>query len=311
MQYTQPDVYEFMSKQTGDPIVEWKTCAVSGTTFPIYQSDLDFYEIISPVFGGKKFYIPTPTLCPEERHRRRMARRNERTLYKRRCAATEKQIISMYAPESPYTIYDQKVRRSDDWDPLEYGQEIDFNRPFFEQFATLMSQVPRVSIVNTNSENSEYTNYTANNKDCYLTFSNSYGGNEKCLYGTCLARSHNCADAIQIFDCSFCYRVVDCTNCHGLRYASNCKDCRDSWFLKDCIACQNCIGCYGLRNAEYCILNQQYTKEAYQQKEQTILLDTREGISAFKDRFHIFVSTQPHKSAEIEESEQCSGDIIQ
>ena len=88
-----------------------------------------------------------------------MAWRNERTLYKRKCDASEKQIISVYSPESPYTVYDQKERRSDKWNPLDYGQEYDASRSLFDQLHELMLKVPRVSIVNTNSENSEYTNY--------------------------------------------------------------------------------------------------------------------------------------------------------
>ena len=44
MEYTSKEVYEYISKQTNDPIVERKTCAVSGTLFPIYKSDLEFYE---------------------------------------------------------------------------------------------------------------------------------------------------------------------------------------------------------------------------------------------------------------------------
>jgi len=39
MYYTSPEVYEFISKQTNDPIVERKTCRVSGQAFAIYQSD--------------------------------------------------------------------------------------------------------------------------------------------------------------------------------------------------------------------------------------------------------------------------------
>ena len=78
MQYTSKEVYENVSQQTNDPIVEWKTCAVSDTEFPIYQSDLEFYDKISPVFNGVKYQISTPTLCPEERQRRRMSFRNDR-----------------------------------------------------------------------------------------------------------------------------------------------------------------------------------------------------------------------------------------
>ncbi|MEI8091820.1 MAG: hypothetical protein WCG98_06485 [bacterium] len=45
----QKEVYEFISKQTNDPIVEWKTCKVSGQPFPIFQSDLNMLDLLSPV----------------------------------------------------------------------------------------------------------------------------------------------------------------------------------------------------------------------------------------------------------------------
>jgi len=44
-----------------------------------------------------------------------MSARNERKLYKRRCNATEKNIISMYSSEKPYIIYSQEEWWSDKW----------------------------------------------------------------------------------------------------------------------------------------------------------------------------------------------------
>ena len=82
------NVYEFISAQTNDPIVAWKTCTASGKPFAIFQSDLDFYDKISPTFDGKRFSIPTPTQCPEERQARRFAWRNESKLYRRKCDKT-------------------------------------------------------------------------------------------------------------------------------------------------------------------------------------------------------------------------------
>jgi hypothetical protein len=41
-----------------------RTCAVSGQSFEITDEDLKFYE---------KMGVPIPTLCPEERQRRRIA----------------------------------------------------------------------------------------------------------------------------------------------------------------------------------------------------------------------------------------------
>ncbi len=36
------------------------------------------------------------------------------------------------------------------------------------------------------------------------------------------------------------------------------------FYCKLLTGCQNCFGCISLRNASYCILNKQYTKEEYE-----------------------------------------------
>jgi hypothetical protein len=126
MGYTAKEVYEYISTKTDDPIVERKTCRVSGQLFPIYQSDLDFYAKISPTFAGQKFQIPTPTLCPEERQRRRQSFKNENKLYKRTCDATGESLISIYGPDKSYKVYKNSFRWSDNRNPLDYGFEFDF-----------------------------------------------------------------------------------------------------------------------------------------------------------------------------------------
>jgi hypothetical protein len=127
-------VYEFISKQTDDPIVERKICKVSGAPFAIFQSDIDFYHKISPVINGEKFSIPVPTLCPEERQRRRSLFRNERKLYKRKCDATKKDIIAIYSPNKSYKVYDQKYRWSDKWNPMDHARDFNFTQGFMDQF---------------------------------------------------------------------------------------------------------------------------------------------------------------------------------
>ena len=164
MDYTSREVYEFISKQTNDPIVEWKICIVSGQSFAIFQSDLDFYKKISPTFAWQKFQIPTPTLCPEERQRRRLVFRNERKLYKRKCDYSGKDIISIYSPDKPYKFYDQKIRRSDARYPMEYGFDFDFTKIFSDQFRKLLKEVPVMILMDMENENSEYTNYTGRSK---------------------------------------------------------------------------------------------------------------------------------------------------
>ena len=160
MYYTSKSIYEHISKQTSDPILERKTCKISGAEFPIYKSDMEFYDKISPVFNGVKYQIPTPTLCPEERQRRRLLFRNERKLYKRKCDASGKDIISIYSPDKPYKIYDQKFWWGDEWDPMDYGKDFDFAKKFGDQFNDFLKVIPHVSVVTISNENSTFTSGT-------------------------------------------------------------------------------------------------------------------------------------------------------
>lgn len=168
-------VYEFISQQTNDPIVERKTCKVSGEPFAIFQSDLNYYEKISPTLegsvheGGKKYVIPAPTLCPEERERRRLSWRNERKLYRRNCDKTGKSMMSMYPEDCGYTVYDRKVWYSDARDAMDYGRDYDFSKTFFENYEALNRAVPKKSLHIVDSmENCEYCNYGIFSKSCYL-----------------------------------------------------------------------------------------------------------------------------------------------
>jgi hypothetical protein len=175
-------VYEFISKQTSDPIVEWKTCAWTGDEFAVFQSDLEMLEKLSPVIGGKKYPLPVPTLCPEERQRTKMVFDNIINLYKRKCDFTGNIVVSRYSPDKPMKIYEQKIWRSDQWSPMDHGRDFDPNQSFFTQIKQLYYDVPTYSVTSNFllNQNSEYTNYAGSNKNCYFLFGADY--NEDCYY---------------------------------------------------------------------------------------------------------------------------------
>lgn len=110
-----------------------KNCRECLQNFEVAQDDLDFYDKVSPVYTGQKYLIPSPTLCPECRRQRRLAFRNERTLYMHTCDLCKKSSISIYSPDKPYIIYCSECWWSDQCDPFRYGQDFDFSRPFFER----------------------------------------------------------------------------------------------------------------------------------------------------------------------------------
>lgn len=55
-------------------------------------------------------------------------------------------IVSMYNPDVPFPVYDITEWWADDWDPMSYGMDIDWNQPFFIQLSNLFNTVPHISI---------------------------------------------------------------------------------------------------------------------------------------------------------------------
>jgi len=242
-------------------------------SFDITDKDIAFYDKISPVFsspigggkdgGKKKYQIPTPTLCPDCRQQRRLAFRNERSLYKRKCDKTGKNIVSTYSPDKPYKVYDQKERWSDSRNPLEYGKDFDFSRSFLQQFDELYKKVPKSSIIiDDQSENSDYSPYLLAGKNCYLCISGT--DLEDCYYCFFTKYSNNCIDCNTSSNCESCYECLDCIDCYMLFYAQNSQNCRHSYFVYDCQNCEFCFGCVGLRNKRYYIYNEACTKGEYE-----------------------------------------------
>ena len=254
MDYTSKEVYEFMSKQTGNPIVEWKVCKLSGATFAIFQSDLDFYDKISPIYNWIKYSIPTPKLCPEERLKRRLVFRNEKKLYRSKCSATGNNIISIYSPNKEFKVYDQTYWRSDKRDPLSYGVDFDFSKTFAENFSQLDNNVPKLSLMVMKNENSNFTNYVRLAKSIYM--SNDIMESQNILYSNTVRGSKDCIDIMDCKGCNNCYQIIrweECTECFFSQNISNCYQCS---FCINCKDCKNCFFCTDIFHKEWYFLNE-------------------------------------------------------
>ncbi len=260
-----------------------KKCAKCPAEFNVTESDVKFYE---------KMDVPEPTLCPECRYKRRLAFRCERSLYTRKCDATGKDILSMYDENALFPVYNIPYWWSDKWDAMDYGQEFDFERPFFEQFEELQNKVPRMNLMQERNENSEYTNCVSNLKDCYLLFSSDY--NRDCYYGTWVLYSNDCMDNLIIQKCELTYESIFSNNLYNCIFAIHSSTCRDSAFLMDCKNCSDCFMCTGLRGKQYCIQNKQYTAEEYEKFRAEYPLSSHHNYSSFKAQFLEMIKEAPH-----------------
>ena len=232
-------------------------CRTCGETFTLSEAELASYAR----FGFDP--VPECFTCIQKHH---LGFRNGRILYARSCDATGKRIISNYASDSPFTVYEREYWMSDAWDSLSYGKAIDWNRSFFEQFRELHRSVPRIALFNVDPENSEYCNMCVGNKNCYLVFGGDY--NEETLYGTLCMRNRDCIDCDYSNENELCYWMMNSFSCYGSRFLYDCKNCTSSAFLSDCIGCKDCILCSGLTQKQYCIGNVQLTREEYEERKE-------------------------------------------
>lgn len=305
------ETYEQLSIFHNDPILEWKTCSASGEEFAIFTKDREFIDKISPTFAGQKFTISNPTLSPHERQRRRLAQRNERNYYKSTCALTNKAIVTTVDPKSGELVYDTKARRGDGRDAIDYRQDRQPDKSFFEQFHTLRKRVPKIAMMNDNSigsTNCEYTYDFSYGKDCYMTVEAI--NSEKCYFCTDSCDSKNMIDCTTSYYCEYCIECSDSYKLHNCIYVHNSTSCSDVVFAWDCQGCKHCIACVGLRNQSYCIFNTQYTKEEYIIKEKEFrhrLIYDRENLLS---EWQKFLTSQSKLYANLINADGCSGNNL-
>lgn len=278
---------------------ETKKCVQCSAEFTVEPDDFAFY---------KKIDVPAPKMCSMCRAQRRLAFRNERSFYKRPCDKCKKDVISIYSPNKPYTVWCHDCWFSDNWDARDFARPYDAGKPFFEQFKNLWQAVPKVALMYTRSVNSEYTNISADSRNCYMLVESS--NNENCIHGYWLQVCKDLVDVSFSHQTQMSYECDDCYNSYQLFYSKGCHDTHDGYFLLDCRGCSNCIGCVNLRNKKYHIFNKPVSKDEYGKFLKDARLDTYSGVEALRKKFDEFKKTKPLKYAEILNAPGSTGNYI-
>lgn len=260
---------------------------------------LTFYQTIG---------CPPLNLPFEESHRRRLCFRNERKLYTRKCDGTGKQIISVYSPDKPFTVYESEYWHGDAWDPMAFGRDYDPSRSFFDQYAELQLAVPRMALLNAQGVNSDYCNMTIGNKNSYMIFGGDF--NEDCMYGTLCMHNVSCVDLNYSNNNSYCYELGDSINCYGCQFTFDSKNCSNCYYVSDCIGCTECILCTNLSQKSYCIENVQYTPEEYFEKKKQLLNGTHSQAQTLFEKFNELRANRIVKYSHMINCQNCSGDYL-
>lgn len=278
---------------------ETKECQNCKKDFIIEPEDFNFY---------KKIDVPAPTFCVECREQRRIAFRNERALYKRKCDLCSKEVVSRVSPDKPYKMYCKDCWWSDRWDSLEYRQDYDFSRSFFEQFNELLLSTPHVSLYNQNTVNSDWVNQETDDKNCYLNVGGHY--NEDSGYNTYALYSKDSYDNFWLLNSELCYENINCSRCYRTIHSQECFDCRDVSFSYDCHNCEYVLGCAGLRNKKYYIFNEKVSKEEYESFIKENSFTSHKKLDEIKEKSEKIWLSVPHRFAAVIKSPDSTGHFI-
>lgn len=278
---------------------ETRSCQNCKKDFLIAPEDFDFYDRIK---------VPPPTWCPQCRLMRRLEWRNERALYRRTCDLCKQSVISVYSPDKPFKVYCPSCYHSDKWDPLSYGREYDFSRPFFEQFRDLQLDIPHLGLLQISMVNSPWCNYENHEKNCYLNVGGEY--NEDSAYTQYGLKTKNSLDNYWIENAEFCYETSFATSCHKVFYSRLCYDCRDTYFSFDCRNCANVIGCSGLRHKQNYIFNKPVSKEEFEAFVRENINGSYAKLGELKQKALADWKRHPQRALFIDRSRDCTGNLI-
>ncbi len=240
--------------------------------------------------------------------KRRAIHRNEHFLYKRKDSRTGELVFSTIPEKAPVKVYDRDYWWSDNWNPMDYARDYDWNRPFFEQFIELSREVPWFSRSIINLINSDYCANAGFLRNCYLIFNSNE--NEDCAYGVGIHSSKDSFDNYELDFSELCHQCFMVKKSYRTFFSSHCKDCQDVYFSQDLANCQNCFACSNLRNKKYHIFNKSYSKEEYFEKLKEFDIGSFENTAEFQKRAQDFWLQFPQKFIHGIKNVNVGGDYI-
>ena len=282
-------------------IMQTKNCQNCKKDFVIDKEDFFYYE---------KIKVPVPTWCPTCRLKRRLSWQGYQILYKRKCDFTGEEVITTHHKDSPHKVYRQDIWWSDTWDPLQYGREIDWSRPFLEQYKELLRDVPLPSLYTGYSTmiRSDYCNAAAGCKDCYLCFRITDG--ENCAYLNMVSDVKGCIDCSYDRHNQVGYGDIITHSSYETFFCEDVVQSLNMWFCRSCVGCSDCVGCVNLTKKKYCIFNKQYSKEEYENIFKTYDFGSVKNLEEFKAKAYAFLLTQPRKNFNDRRSVNTTGEYV-
>jgi hypothetical protein len=179
-------------------------------------------------------------------------------------------------------------------------------KDFIQAFRDLHLKSPQCGSWTRASENCDYGDVTTVSKDCYMCFNT--GNSRDAYYCEDCRAATDCVDCAFCEECELCYECTDCNNCYDSNYCQDCTNCEDIHFSYDLRRCKHCFGCVGVRNKEFCIFNEQFSKEDYEKYVGE--LDFVEKRKFIEDKVEELKLQKPRMFVHQNDTQNCTGDYV-
>lgn len=170
-----------------------------------------------------------------------------------------------------YCIFNKQYTKEEYFKEVERLKQQD-QESILSKLSKIKKGVPIPASTQQNNENCLYGDFINNSKNTYWAFDAFWAENSGYLFFS--GKVRDCWDvtyggggtgkqALESYS-EGCYEVAggaNIYNCFFIELCINSSDCMYSSRLQNCT---DCFGCVGLSNKQYCVLNNQLTKEEYQ-----------------------------------------------
>lgn len=297
-------VKKFLLPQT-ETIVSSKVCAICSANYSISQEDQTLLEWIQWFLFWLD--IPNSNICPDCRQQKRLCHENLSKVYKRTCDNCKKSIISNYAPESELTVFCPDCWYNSKWSPLDYWLTRSKWQDIFKLLHTIHTKVPKLSLIQINSDNCDFSHNCFNSKNTYCCYWNDALEDAFYVYDSYGVKSS--LDCWWSASVENSYEIINCWTMYKSYYCTNSWHCSDCILCDECYGCESCLMCYGLSNQKYHILNKEYSKEEFFKTKERLFWSYK-NLEEAKEIARKFILSQPRCYSSTDESENIVGNYV-
>lgn len=179
------------------------------------------------------------------------------------------------------------------------------NFDFAKEFRKLYKESPCCGAYTRASENCPYGDIVVVSKDCYMCF--NCGQCRNAYYCENSKALTDCYDCAYSEGCEICYQCVDLDSCYNCDYSQDCSNCDSVQYSYDLRRCKDCFGCVTIRDKQYYIFNEKYSRKEYEKKLEELKKMSHGEIDAKVEKLKF---TMPRMYSHQQDTENCTGDYI-